>query len=151
MRQCECGRYVPGQPWVDGRDCYICWLYHNEPAYQPILDRPAPEKTSPGAIVNQMVQFADSMITEMAWRAGGGPAPSSQEKAARRRTCDSCDNRDPARDLCTVCGCYLEGNLLHLPPIPLGKLDCATQKCPLGLWGYAGGYAPAEADPCCKG
>lgn len=30
-RPCDCDRYTPGEPFVRGRDCARCWLWHNDP------------------------------------------------------------------------------------------------------------------------
>lgn len=41
-RECGgCNRYVTGEPWVQGRDCRICWLYHNDEKYRKHYDDPA--------------------------------------------------------------------------------------------------------------
>lgn len=29
-----CDRHVPGEPFVGGRDCRVCWLYHNDERYR---------------------------------------------------------------------------------------------------------------------
>jgi len=92
-------------------------------------------------MVSLAVTFARAMKEEARWRAGGGRGPTTEEKTARRAACDGCPDRDAGRDACTLCGCYLEAGLL--PPRPLGKLDCATQQCPKGLWSSVGGYAAA--------
>jgi hypothetical protein len=132
---------------MQGRDCYLCWLYHNEPAYRETLDRP-PEQLQPPAPApaGAVFAFLDAMATEAAWRAKGHSGPSAEEKAARRAKCDPCEKRDKDKDLCTACSCYLSARVL--PPIPLGKIDCSTQKCPLDLWDYAEGYSP-PAHSCC--
>lgn len=44
MRPCVCDRFVPGEPWVLGRDCRLCYLYHNDPRYKALWcgDSPPP-------------------------------------------------------------------------------------------------------------
>jgi hypothetical protein len=41
-RPCECDRQQGG-PWVKGRDCRPCWLYHNDPRYKKLWDRASPK------------------------------------------------------------------------------------------------------------
>lgn len=100
-----------------------------------------------GAAPN-VVDFAIAMKREMAWRAQDGAAPTPEERQQRRNICNGCELRDPANDSCKICGCYLEAGLL--PPRLLGKIDCATERCPQGFWEYTGGYVPAEKDCCGK-
>jgi hypothetical protein len=33
-RPCQCDRHVPGEPFLRGRDCARCWLWHNVPRYR---------------------------------------------------------------------------------------------------------------------
>lgn len=40
MRPCVCDRFVPGEPWVLGRDCRVCYLYHNDPRYKALWSGP---------------------------------------------------------------------------------------------------------------
>lgn len=35
-RPCICDRYIPGEPWVLGRDCRVCYLYHNDKRYKAL-------------------------------------------------------------------------------------------------------------------
>lgn len=30
---CTCKRFIPGQPWIKGRDCRRCWLYAHDAKY----------------------------------------------------------------------------------------------------------------------
>jgi len=86
-----------------------------------------------------LTRFTLAMKAELAWRARGGRAPTAEEKADRRVKCNACTlYHDDVKDKCKICGCFLEAGLL--PPRPLGKLDCATQRCPLGLWETVGGF-----------
>jgi hypothetical protein len=39
MRLCNCDRYEPGKPWVAGKHCRPCWLYHNRDDYRHFWDR----------------------------------------------------------------------------------------------------------------
>jgi hypothetical protein len=90
-----------------------------------------------------LARFLQAIATEIKWRATGGRGPTVEEKAIRRAHCDACKpHHDPETDSCTYCGCYLEAHLFHLPPIPLGKLDCSCQSCPLSLWGAVAGCKP---------
>jgi hypothetical protein len=129
--------------------CHYCWTFENDPKYRAFwLGEPIPEVTNAfvaGAtidpdcvkkqnIVSQAWDFATAIAAEMNWRMAGGSAPTADQKAARRATCEACSDHDKEQDKCNLCGCFLEAKLLHIPPIPLGKLDCATQSCPKGLW-----------------
>lgn len=147
-------KYIPGEPWVKDRDCRVCWLYHNDPVHQEAIDnlsdpRELTEEEKEQrkverqelSLKKRIATWANAMKREMEWRAGGGSAPSPEEKAKRRTICDGCEERDVEQDLCKKCGCYLEAG--WFPPRPLGKLDCASQACPLRLWGTTGGAKPA--------
>ena len=128
MRDCTCDR----------PECYLCQLYHKDPAYKAYWDG---EPAETGGVV----QFAQAIMVELAWRSSGGRGPSPEEKLQRRTTCDRCHERTQD-DRCRPCTCYLEARLI--PPIPFGKLDCATQKCPRDFWGYAGGYTGPKCGGC---
>jgi hypothetical protein len=128
MRDCTCEK--PG--------CRLCWLYHNDPTYRKYWDT-APEQ-------KPVTTFIQAIAHEIAWRAKGNHGPTKEEKSLRRIHCNACPKRDPKTDSCTACGCYLEIHLI--PPIPLGKLDCATQRCPIGLWNYTGGYVGPKCGGC---
>ncbi len=117
-RSCSC----------DKPTCHLCRLYNTDPRYM----------RAEGGIRS----FALAMLDEGKWRADGGAAPTEAERARRRELCNGCDKRDASNDSCTLCGCYLEAGFL--PPRPLGKLDCSTQRCPLGIWDFAGGYTAAS-------
>jgi hypothetical protein len=111
--------------------------------HEPLPPAPKIEMKQQQRSAKEMIErFLRALAYEMTWRAKGGREPTAEEKAARRALCDPCQYRAPALDRCTICGCFLERRLLHLPPIFLGKLDCATQSCPLGYWGTVAG-APA--------
>ncbi len=34
VRPCGCDSFIPGQPFVPGRDCRLCWNYHNDDRYR---------------------------------------------------------------------------------------------------------------------
>lgn len=106
---------------------------------------PLPEPS----LAERFKAFLQAIKLELAWRTAGGRAPTPEEKAERGRICRSnaCRRYDAEKDVCLACGCYLEAGLL--PPRPLGKLDCASQACPLGYWGTLGGYQPSSR--CCGG
>lgn len=38
MRRCTCDNYIPNQPFVEGRDCKLCWLYYNNEKYRKYWD-----------------------------------------------------------------------------------------------------------------
>ena len=97
------------------------------------------EKVTPEERKESLWQkFLLAMKDEIAWRAAGGRGPTPEEKADRRSKCDGCKkHHDESSDSCKLCGCYLEAGLL--PPRLMGKLDCATQRCPIGLWETVGG------------
>lgn len=154
MRECTCDNFVTGEPWVRGRDCWLCWLYSNSPAYKNLWDsmperveQPAkprtPEEQQKLTFAARLANFARAMVREAKWLADGGKPPTVEEKAKRREICNACELRDVSDDSCKKCGCYLEAGLF--PPRPLGKLGAATQSCPLRLWGTTGG---AKAEGC---
>lgn len=132
--------------------CSKCWYVNHEPdpvdapqqAIQVSVPQPAP------SLAQRLTNFAQAMTVEAAWRAQGGAAPTEEEKAARRAHCDAnqCGQHDESNDSCKACGCFLSARLL--PPIPFGKIDCSTQSCPVGLWGYTGGYSPKTPGGCCS-
>jgi hypothetical protein len=44
-----CGRFVRGEPFVEGRDCRVCWLYANDPQARALWDA-WPEADQPAAL-----------------------------------------------------------------------------------------------------
>lgn len=40
-RPCVCDRFIPDQPFVLGRDCRRCWLFHNDPRYHQLWGGPS--------------------------------------------------------------------------------------------------------------
>lgn len=138
MKYCTCGR------------CYVCTVVASNPNYQALwADQERGQTTRANPPVREMTaadlakRFLQALTRETAWRAAGGRGPTSEEKAERRAICNACDQRDPKEDRCLACGCWLEAHLLHLPPIPFGKLDAATQICPLHKWSTVAGAPKA--------
>lgn len=131
---------------VSAATCTQCWYRNRE-----LAPLPAKEEQPRPTFAERARNFLLAMKDELAWRATGGAGPTEEERAGRRATCDACEHRDAEHDGCSVCGCYLEPGLL--PPRTHGKLDCSTQACPAGKWGYAGGYEPPRNQPrrCCGG
>ena len=130
--------------------CSKCYYANHEPdpedAPQQAIQISVPQQEP--SLAQRLASFAHAMQVELAWRAQGGAAPTDEEKAARRAHCDAnqCGQHDESNDSCKACGCYLTSRII--PPIPLGKLDCATQRCPVGLWEYTSGYTPPAGLGC---
>ncbi len=137
-----CDLAPTGVPYDGAKHCRLCWLYFNDSKYHPLWSSEKTEEIVLLDIGRLMGNYILAMGTEASWRAGGGQPPSLEEKAKRRAACDVCPLWDPTWDACTRCGCYLEAGIF--PPRPLGKLDCATQACPIGIWGYTGGFDPSN-------
>lgn len=47
-RPCTCDRQTTGEPYVKGRDCLLCWQYHNDPRYKRLWSLPAIEPQGVG-------------------------------------------------------------------------------------------------------
>ena len=150
-RGCERGAPFLGEFDIT-RQCKICWLYYNNQRYRELWDKTqgqAVEEREKQTFSKRIVKFVYAMKIETLWRSQGGLAPTAEEKAHRRSLCNTCDAHSKEDDMCTLCGCYLEAGLL--PPRPFGKIDCASQACPKGLWTYTSGFVPkAECSPCGK-
>lgn len=67
----------------------------------------------------------------------------------RRRICDSCDARNPEKDICThpKCGCGLKRRLVAGTLSMLGKLEVSTEKCPMLKWTEYTGPTETETLP----
>lgn len=50
MRPCTCERYFPGQPWVQGRDCHLCWKHAHDPIYRQAWSGDAEVRTLTGKV-----------------------------------------------------------------------------------------------------
>ena len=139
---CSSQKLSVGEDGITLETCSHCYLRDHEP------DENDPPSPQPLTFTQRAVNFLFALKVETQWRAQGGSGPTDEEKADRRRKCDTCTHRDPENDSCLLCGCYLEADFL--PPRPLGKLDCVTQACPAGLWGFGGGYEPPKGGGCCN-
>jgi hypothetical protein len=120
MRPCTCDR-VTGQPWTPGQ-CRLCWLFHHDAAYRGHWGR---GEGHPGPVMVAL-DFA------LAWlrHARDDFRKATQEAvAARLATCGSCPRGmlSPER-VCLACGCLVDL-----------KAAWASEGCPLGFWGPAGG------------
>lgn len=150
---CEFGAPFDGPYKGRGVQCTACWLWHKDPEHckkiwgKEVLKAKA--TVNGGVYKERILDFAKAIAVETSWRVSGGRAPTDEEKAERREKCNSCRYRNPTTDVCMVCGCYLEAGMI--PPRPIGKIGCSTQKCPLGppLWNYVGGYVPGPDVKCC--
>ena len=62
------------------------------------------------------------------WVEGGSIHVPDFIRGLRRQECDACAFRDPEKDACKHCGCYLHETVLG------DKLRMDTAKCPAGIW-----------------
>ncbi len=137
MRPCGCENYVPGEPFVVGRDCRVCWLYHNDERYRRLWDGskpeaaaikpalPAPATVTAAAepqrlpsLLKQAGNFAGALARHVA---AGLPQASEEEKGRRMALCLACEHWQDGR--CTRCGCFVAA-----------KTAWAREKCPVGKW-----------------
>jgi hypothetical protein len=81
---------------------------------------PAPPPAKPPPIVKRMWNFATAFAT---WARDDFRHTSEATQADRRATCNACDRRRSADDMCLECGCYL-----YL------KIPLAAMVCPKGYW-----------------
>lgn len=150
--RCASKKLIVSPAGVTLDTCSKCYCANHEPdpedAPQQAIQVSVPQQAP--SLAQRLASFAQAMQVELAWRAGGGAAPTDEEKALRRAHCDAnqCGQHDESNDSCRACGCYLEAGLL--PPRPWGKLDLASQECPRGLWGFTGGYQPPANAGCCN-
>ena len=112
-RPCACDNQRTGK--ADTPDqCRVCWLYHNDPAYQRAWAGP-PEL--PG-IIKQAVNFLGALVQH----APAGLPPATKEETERRLAiCRTCDFLVQGR--CSKCGCPVAATVAW-----------ADQHCPLGKW-----------------
>jgi hypothetical protein len=136
----SCGGCEKGAPF-DGawqpHQCRLCWLFHNNSGYRRLW---AGEEPVPPTMTEKIKNFSAAMTEETRWRLSGGRGLTEDEVAKRRSLCDACEHRDTDDDSCKICGCYLSQRAL--PPVPVGKLNCATQSCPKGFWSHVAEYRP---------
>jgi hypothetical protein len=121
MRPCICGKV---------EQCPYCRFYEQDATYRRLCDEG--KVPQPKAPVGLFLNWAAALTVEMAWRARGGRTLTTEEHQQRRALCDACPEHDAEADRCLVCKCYLHARAL--PPVPMGKLEMATQKCPLDKW-----------------
>jgi len=146
MRDVEFCKGVSGLP----RDTELAYL-QRKPGEPPAAPPPPKVLTKAERLAARIAHFAKAMVIELAWRASGGRGPTTKEKSYRRSCCDKneCGLHNVEDDACEGCGCFLEAGLI--PPRIMGKLDCATQKCPRGFWGVVGNYkVPPGQNDCCQ-
>jgi hypothetical protein len=125
--KCTCDNYVPGEPFVLGRDCRKCWLYHNDEGYRRLFDglpaeqsgppAPAPQPTMP-SLMRQAANLGGAIVRHVA---AGCPTVSEEEKGRRMALCLACEFWSQGR--CMKCGCYMAA-----------KTAWAREKCPIGKW-----------------
>jgi len=138
MRPCTCDKVVMGQPFVAGRDCRLCWLYHHDQDYrrmwdtdhatvvapvasQPVWRSAPPRRTGFWRAAGQFLSYAEAMLR---WNLAGRPVTLPQDLAKREAACKACVFWDSVKDGCKVCGCGIEGGSLDQ------KRRMATEMCP---------------------
>lgn len=98
---------------MKGRDCYRCWLYHNDVRYnQHWSDSPEP------GLIEKAVNFTGAIVKHIA---SGGKKATPEQLKERLTICDGCEQKKG--NSCKLCGCALSI-----------KASWTTQKCPLDKW-----------------
>jgi len=133
MRPCACNRWVPGHPFLPGRDCRLCYLYNTDPAYQAYWDgqpeiitrSPLPTYRPTRTIwrfLGQIVSYTEAVVK---WKLAGSPVTPPEELAHREFICKACPRWYAQMDGCRICGCGTEegGSLKE-------KRAMATEACP---------------------
>jgi hypothetical protein len=108
----RCDNYRVGGPYTEDQ-CRLCWLYHNDPQYKNLLDRP--EMPS---LLRQAVNLVGAVVKHVS---AGMPAAGEEEKSRRMALCMACEHWQDGR--CTQCGCFTAA-----------KTAWAREKCPVGKW-----------------
>lgn len=111
-------------------DCRICFLYENDPRYKKLMDKPL-------GIVNKVINLAGAIYSSA--KTGFKRVP-LEVFDQRKEHCDRCIFN--VRGECIQCGCPLNKRLLSVLGMP-GKLDLASEACPMGYWGK---YEESHAD-----
>jgi len=111
-RPCHCDRYRPGEPFVRGRDCGRCWLWHERPD-SPTVRAWKGEPVAPGPPAVPAAAAVEPPPCRLRGRELTGP-----ERAAR--------GLDHGRRW-ALC--------LH-PEQPLGEAVCPCMGCGPGCRGY---------------
>lgn len=116
--------------------CSACQLYLSRADYREIWDAPEPsaiEVAQPPGLLRKAASFRDSYSQ---WKEAGKPRTPPEDMLRRREICNACEFLDKASDSCLRCGCPLKeaGLLVSLLTDAPGKLEMATEKCPVGKW-----------------
>jgi hypothetical protein len=136
---CTSPLLVCGHQGITAEHCERCPVVDKEASPLP-LPQPRPLSQDPISLVRRYLAAAEH---ERRWRKSGGRMPTQEEVHQRIDICVACEHHDKQKNSCRLCGCYLIGTLLHVPPILLGKAEMATQQCPARKWGTVGGAPPA--------
>lgn len=86
-------------------------------------ERPAPKMPS---LVTMGVNFTKAATVH---EVHGRPKSPYWEIAERQRICQACDEYDPQKQRCAVCGCKVNGQRVYL-----NKLSWADMRCPNDKW-----------------
>ena len=127
-RPCHCDRHVPGQPFVRGRDCRRCWLFHNDPVY-------AKHWGVKPSIWRRLLTFTRALLQHVR---GGLRKVSTEEKARRLAICTTGPCSEYDNGTCKKCGCNLSI-----------KASWKSEQCPLNKWNEAPTTQGAPR-PCCN-
>lgn len=122
-----CSGFVAGQPWVEGRDCYLCWSAANHERYKVLFKTWKPRRWLRSILLrSRYVRFALAIIRYLTH---GLPRCSPADRAARWEKCEPCEyNRDGA---CGKCGCGVSPDARRV----LNKVAWASESCPEKKWG----------------
>lgn len=107
-RLCFCNKFKDGSPFVAGRDCRICWLYHNDDRYKKISN-----------LVQQAGNFKEALVKRVE---SNFQNVSPELLEERLKICGGCEFKQDNWQ-CSQCGCYLTI-----------KAKWATENCPKGKW-----------------
>lgn len=119
VRPCYCNRFVRNEPWIQGRDCRLCWLWFHKPTYKKLWN----EQPS---LFRRAWNYLKALWKHW-WT--GRPITKAGLMAERKAICQGCIGPggyyDDKRDLCTHkrCGCMIS----H-------KAAWETERCPLKKW-----------------
>ncbi len=122
----KCNGFTQGEPWQEGRDCYLCWSAANSPKWQEFFSTWRPKLRLP-RFMRRVKTFTKTVIHALLH---GLPWVTPEVYAEREAKCTPCYYRTKDGK-CSKCGC---GTANRGRSWLLDKLWWALESCPDGQW-----------------
>lgn len=104
----HCGRGAPFDgPYDVTRQCRLCWLYHNDPAYRKGWSDETPVSGSATTLPGFFQQLSNLTASVVGHLANGAKHVSPEVLEERKAICTACPHLTAERR-CAKCGCYVD-------------------------------------------